>query len=92
MIERYATLNEYDRPLAVREITLIAEVASEDWRPPNGVFDPELLVEPGTLSNVTNGFGFIGSAYEVRVTWEPTFDEIARTPFLQVGFGCGAGT
>ena len=90
VIGRYARLNEYEDPLALRKVTLIVEVASEDWRPPGGVFDPELLVEPGTLSNVTNGFGFIGSAYEVRVTWTPTFDEIARTPFRFPGFGdCG---
>ncbi len=90
VIDLYARLNEYNDPLALSEITLIAEVASEDWRPPGGVFDPELLVEPGTLSNVTNGFGFIGSAYEVRITWSPSSDEIARTPFRFPGFGCGA--
>jgi hypothetical protein len=77
-------------PLSVREITLAVEVASEDWRPPGGVFDPEILVEPGTLSNVTNGFGFVGAAYPVTVTWRPTPDELDRTPFRRVGFGCGA--
>ena len=89
---REIILAQEGRPLALREVELYAEVASEDWRPPGGVFDPEVLVEPGTLSNVTNGFGFVGAAYDVRVTWQPTPDELDRTPFERPGFGCGAGT
>ena len=91
IITQYQVLNEYEGPLALKEITLTAEVASEDWRPPGGTFDPEILVEPGTLSNVTNGFGFIGAAYTVSVSWRPTPDELNRTSFRQPGFGCGAG-
>lgn len=37
--------------------------------PPGGVFDPEILVQPGTFSNVTNGFGFIGSVSRFRAEW-----------------------
>ncbi len=37
--------------------------------PPGGVFDPEVLVQPGTLSNVANGFGFIGSVGRFSVEW-----------------------
>lgn len=79
------------RPLSVREITVSVEVASEDWRPPGGVFDPEVLIEPGTLSNVTNGFGFVGASYAQSVSWRPTPDELDRTDFKRQGFGCGAG-
>ena len=50
-----------------------------------------MLIEPGTLSNVTNGFGFVGSAYTLSVSWAPTPDELSRSPFRQPGFGCGAG-
>lgn len=81
---------DYIGPLALGKIQLRAEVASEDWRPPGGVFDPEILIEPGTLSNVTNGFGFVGAAYDVLVEWEPTPDEISRTTFRPLGFACGA--
>lgn len=88
---REIILGNENRPLALLEIELSAEVASEDWRPPGGVFDPEVLVEPGTLSNVTNGFGFVGAAYEVSVAWRPTPDELSRSGFRQPGFGCGAG-
>jgi len=33
----------------------------ENWDPPNGVFDPEVLAQPGVMSNVENGYGFFGS-------------------------------
>lgn len=78
------------RKLSVREMTLSVEVASEDWRPPGGVFDPEVLVEPGTLSNVTRGFGFVGASYPVEVTWSPTPDELRRTILEQNRFDCTA--
>ena len=77
--------------LSIREVTLDVEVASEDWRPPGGVFDPELLIEPGTLSNVTGGFGFVGAAYPQEVTWRPTPDELSRAGFQQQRFGCPGG-
>jgi len=90
--EARALITKFEgEPVSVREITLTAEVASEDWRPPGGVFDPEILVEPNTLSNVTHGFGFVGAAYPLSVTWEPTPDELDRTPLRRNGFGCGAG-
>lgn len=39
------------------------------WRPPGGVFDPEVLAQPGTFNNVTNGFGFFGSANRYTAEW-----------------------
>ncbi len=44
-------------------------VLSEDWVAPGGVFDPEILVQPGTFSNVENGYGFIGSTGRFSVEW-----------------------
>lgn len=41
-----------------------AAVVDSNWSPPGGVYDPELLVQPGTMDNVENGFGFIGAGYE----------------------------
>jgi len=37
--------------------------------PPGGVFDAELLAQPGTLSNVEFGFGFIGSVGRFSTEW-----------------------
>lgn len=51
--------------------------ANEEWEPPNGQFDPEVLVEPNIMSNVDNGFGFVGSGYRLRHRWLPD-DEIVR--------------
>lgn len=76
-------------PHAVLLVTLSAEVASEDGRPPGGVFDPEILIEPGTFSNVEHGFGFVGGAYPTSLTWRPEEDAINRTAFRLPGFsGC----
>jgi hypothetical protein len=44
-------------------------VQADDWVPPGGVFDPEILSQPGVFSNVTNGFGFVGSAGRYSVEW-----------------------
>ena len=41
----------------------------ENWNPPGAVFDPEVLAQPGTLSNVTNGYGFFGSVGYFREEW-----------------------
>ena len=76
-------------PHAVLLVTLSAEVASEDGRPPGGIFDPEILIEPGTLSNVERGFGFVGGAYPTSLAWRPEEDAINRTAFRLPGFsGC----
>ena len=70
------------RALSVEKITLMAEVASEDWRPPGGVFDREVLVEPSLLTNVRRGFGLVGAAYPVSLSWVPTPNEVARTELV----------
>lgn len=52
-----------------------AHVASANWYPPGGVFDPEVLVDPNAFTNVRNGFGFVGAGYtlSVPVGVEPTY-------------------
>lgn len=45
------------------KIEVRAFVTSDDWESPVGAFDPELLVQPGTFSNVDDGFGFVGGGY-----------------------------
>lgn len=44
-------------------------VLADDWVPPGGVWDPEILSQPGVFSNVKNGFGFVGSAGRYSVEW-----------------------
>lgn len=52
-----------------------AHVASANWYPPGGTFDPEVLVDPNAFTNVRNGFGFVGAGYvlSVPVRIEPTY-------------------
>ena len=50
-------------PVILHQIEVKAFVVSEEWESPVGSFDPELLVQPGTFSNVHNGFGFVGGGY-----------------------------
>lgn len=73
---------------ALVEIRLSGEVASEDWRPPGGVFDPEVLIDPTVFGNVSGGFGFVGSAYETALTWQPTVADLDGTPFVVRFPGC----
>ncbi|GAB5517950.1 MAG: hypothetical protein RhofKO_02010 [Rhodothermales bacterium] len=57
-------------------------VADAAWVSPIGRFDPEVLVEPGLFSNVTNGFGFVGAAYVDTVRWVPPLELIQRAGYV----------
>jgi len=57
-------------------------VANEAWMPPGGVFDPNVLVQPGVLSNVENGFGFVGGGYRLARSWTLPFEVVEKTEFL----------
>lgn len=47
------------------ELTLL----DSNFAPPGGIFDPDLLSQPGVFSNVTNGFGFVGIVGRFSVEW-----------------------
>lgn len=77
----------YARPWGLKLISMRIHltVVNEAWDPPGseyekGVrgapgpgpsFDPEVLVQPGTMSNVENGFGFVGAGYRLKTEWRP---------------------
>jgi hypothetical protein len=44
-------------------------VLDDAFVPPGGEFSPELLAQPGTMSNVEYGFGFVGSVGRFSVEW-----------------------
>lgn len=73
----------FSGPVLLNEIEMRVFVVNEDWQLPAGVssFDPELLVEPGTFSNVENGFGYFGSGYPSSIQWLPD-----STVLVQAGF------
>ncbi len=57
--------------LKLTKITIHLIAANADWDPPGDTFDIDVLVQPGTLSNVENGFGFVGAGYRLLGTWVP---------------------
>ena len=63
--------------LGLVRLRAIAEVASSTWR---GLpEDRTALVQPHVFTNIENGFGFVGAAYETDLSWAPTPDEVRRT-------------
>ena len=54
------------------EISVVA--ADSSWNPPGGVFDPDILAVPGTMSNVENGYGFFGAGQGIRYQWSPSVE------------------
>lgn len=50
-------------------------VLDANWDPPGGVFDPEILAQPGAMSNVHNGYGFFGSIGLYTEEWN--IDELS---------------
>ena len=54
-------------------LVLQVSVLDANWDPPQGVFDPEILAQPGVLSNVKNGFGTWGGVGLYHYVWEKPF-------------------
>jgi hypothetical protein len=71
---------------ALLQLTLHAEVASQEWRFPTDEFDPEILIEPGAFTNVEGGFGFVGAAYPTSLVWQPDSRAATRAGFQVPGF------
>ncbi|MEZ4703512.1 MAG: DUF4249 family protein [Rhodothermales bacterium] len=62
-------------------LQLDVHVGDAGWVSPVGVFDENFLVEPGTLSNIENGFGFFGAGYIESITWHPSDLLLVRAGF-----------
>lgn len=60
---------------------LLVTVGNRPWDPPPGGFDPELLVQPGTMSNVDNGFGFVAAGYGLSKEWLPDDAVLVKAGF-----------
>ncbi len=73
--------------ICLDEITLSIHVANQEWRSPTGTFDPNFLVEPGTLSNIENGFGLFGAGFIETISWSPPLTMQVRAGF----FDCAGG-
>ena len=73
--------------VALLELRLRTVVSSEGWVPRGGTYDPEVLVDPNALTNVEDGFGFVGAGYFVDVAVTPEFSVIRQAGFRPRG-GC----
>ncbi len=63
------TFIELTESISLAGLGLRITLLDEAFVPPGGAFDPDVLSQPGTLSNVENGFGFIGSIGRFSVEW-----------------------
>ncbi|NNE68937.1 MAG: hypothetical protein HKN29_01095 [Rhodothermales bacterium] len=50
-------------------ISISVRALDDSWDPPAGEFDPEVLAQPGVLSNVELGYGFWGGIGSYIYTW-----------------------
>lgn len=55
--------------IRVPTMGLEIQLLDDRWTPPEGLFDPETLAQPGALSNVENGYGFWGSIALYQHDW-----------------------
>lgn len=62
-------------------VTVRFLVASDDWAPPGGRFDAEVLIQPGVMSNVQGGFGFVGAGYRQQLNWLPPAEAVRAAGF-----------
>jgi len=80
--EVFRTLN---RPqgsrLTLCDVDVEALVTNREWYPPDGNYDPDLLVQPNVFTNVENGFGFVGSGYSHSQKWLPDSTQIVGAGF-----------
>ncbi len=73
----------------LRNMRIDVHIGNEGWISPSGSFDPNILVEPGLLSNVENGFGFVGAGFIRTIEWLPADALVNRAGFGFVGAGAG---
>ncbi|GAB5520417.1 MAG: hypothetical protein RhofKO_26680 [Rhodothermales bacterium] len=54
------------------DFSLHVIVGDSVWNPPGGLFDANVVSEPNTLTNIANGFGFIGAGYTLETHLRPS--------------------
>lgn len=67
-------------PVGLFSFEVSVYVSNEEWNveAAGGTFDPDVLVQPGTLSNVENGFGFYGAGYRLTRPLRPFVQDEIR--------------
>ncbi|MEM1055630.1 MAG: lamin tail domain-containing protein [Bacteroidota bacterium] len=70
------------RTVSLVDATYRLYVTNAEWEVPEGGFDIDEVSEPGTFSNVTGGFGFVGAGYWTGVSWVPALATQVRAGFI----------
>lgn len=52
-------------------ITVNTIIADDEWSPPGGLFNALELARPNVMTNVQNGYGFVGGGYRLHLSWQP---------------------
>lgn len=58
-----------DTPESVVAMGVQVRMLDDEWDPPKGVFDPEVLAQPDVIGNVQQGYGHFGSIGVYREEW-----------------------
>ena len=68
--------------LRLVDVTARVFVTGPQWAVPPAGLDEDRIIEPGTFSNVTGGFGFVGSGFWASTRWTPSLATQSRAGFL----------
>jgi len=68
--------------LALMDMGMEVTVGDESWNPPGGTFDQHVLSSPRALTNVENGFGFIGAGYNQDFSVWPSKESVKDAWFF----------
>ena len=63
-------INTPDQCVAIYGLWVRLATPSSDWEPPGGIWDQDVLIQPGTFSNVEGGLGWFGSVARTTVNWQ----------------------
>lgn len=74
--------NDLGGLICLESVDLNVHVGNASWESPIGVFDANFLVEPGSLSNIENGFGFFGAGYVESAQFLPRDLSLVRAGFF----------
>ena len=82
LLEERGLINR-DHGIVLLDMALRMVVVDASWDPRGGTFEPGVLVQPGVLQNVENGYGFVGAGYHLEQHWQPP-DEVLEAAGFRI--------
>lgn len=80
-IESGATVKTGCRDVFLLALNLHLIVGDAPWDPPGGIFDPNVLIQEGVMTNVENGFGIVTAGYRLVEDVLPPKDVVEAACF-----------